>query len=897
MSQQEQDQNPQETQEWLDALEAVIEHEGQDRAYYLLGQLAERATRTGEQSPYISVTTPYRNTISHLNEERMPGDMFMERQIRGIIRWNALAMVMRANKKNPNLGGHISSFSSAATLYDVGFNYFFRGPSEEQEGDLIYFQGHSSPGIYARSYLEGRITEAQLDNFRQESEGEGLSSYPHPWLMPDYWQFPTVSMGLGPLQAIYQAHLMKYLSNRGLLDKGDRKVWCFIGDGETDEPETLGAIGKAGREHLDNLIFVINCNLQRLDGPVRGNGKIIQELEGIFRGAGWNVVKVIWGRHWDPLLQADEDGMLQKRMDEVVDGEYQNYVARGGAYTRENFFGKDPKLLEMVEHLSDDDIMALNRGGHDPYKVYAAYARAVKSNGRPTVILAKTVKGYAFGSSAEAQNTSHQVKKLDIESLKRFRDRFGIPIKDENLEEVPYYRPPENSLELRYMRKQRERLGAPVPQRRATTYALKVPELSLFETQLKSSGKRDFSTTMAFVRMLSSLCKDKDIGERVVPIVPDEARTFGMEGMFRQLGIYSSAGQLYDPSDSHQVAYYREDKKGQMLEEGISEPGALSTWLAAATSYSVNNYPLIPFYIYYSMFGYQRVGDLCWAAGDSQARGFLIGATAGRTTLNGEGLQHQDGHSHLLFSTIPNCVSYDPTYSYELAVIVQDGLRRMYKEQESVFYYITTMNENYPHPELPKGTEEAIIKGMYLLEDGGSKEYKVSGKAATNSRVRLLGSGTILREVREAATILRKQFKVPVDVWSVTSFNELRKEGLAVKRENMMNPARKKQQVPFVTQCLSGQKGPVVASTDYMKLYADQIREFVPGRYQVLGTDGFGRSDSREKLRHFFEVDRNFVVVAALNELKEEGVVQASVISKFMKDSGIDPGKIDPVTK
>ncbi|MEZ5491413.1 MAG: pyruvate dehydrogenase (acetyl-transferring), homodimeric type [Gammaproteobacteria bacterium] len=897
MSQQEQDNNPQETQEWLDALEAVIDNEGEERAYYLLGRLGERATRSGEHSPYISVNTPYRNSISHLNEERMPGDMFMERQIRGIIRWNALAMVMRANKKNPNLGGHISSFSSAATLYDVGFNYFFHGPSDEREGDVIYFQGHSSPGIYARSFLEGRITEEQLDNFRQESGGEGLSSYPHPWLMPDYWQFPTVSMGLGPLQSIYQAHLMKYLSKRGLMDNSERKVWCFIGDGETDEPETLGAIGKAGREQLDNLIFVINCNLQRLDGPVRGNGKIIQELEGIFRGAGWNVIKVVWGRHWDPLLQADEDGVLQARMDEVVDGEYQNYVARGGAYTRENFFGKHPELAKMVEHLSDDDIMALNRGGHDPYKVYAAYAKAVKANGRPTVILAKTVKGYAFGSSAEAQNTSHQVKKLDIESLKRFRDRFGIPIKDENLEQVPYYRPPENSLELRYMRKQRERLGGPVPQRRSASYSLKVPELSLFETQLKSSGTRDFSTTMAFVRMLSSLCKDKEIGQRVVPIVPDEARTFGMEGMFRQLGIYSSVGQLYDPSDSHQVAYYREDTKGQMLEEGISEPGALSTWLAAATSYSVNNYPLIPFYIYYSMFGYQRVGDLCWAAGDSQARGFLIGATAGRTTLNGEGLQHQDGHSHILFSTIPNCVSYDPTYSYELAVIIQDGLRRMYKEQESVFYYITTMNENYTHPELPKGAEEAIIKGMYMLEDGDSKEYKVSGKPVTESRMRLLGSGTILREVREAAVILREQFKVPVDVWSVTSFNELRKEGLAVTRENRMNPARKKKKTPFVTECLATRKGPVVASTDYMKLYADQIREFVPASYQVLGTDGFGRSDSREKLRHFFEVDRKFVVLAALHELQAEGAIKADVISKYMKESGIDPAKVNPVTK
>ncbi len=896
MSQQNQDNNPLETQEWLEALESVIDKEGNERAHYLLGRLGERATRTGQPLPHGSVNTPYRNSLSHLSEERMPGDMFMEREIRGIIRWNALAMVMRANKHNPNLGGHISTFSSAATLYDVGFNYFFKGPTKEQEGDLIYFQGHSAPGIYARSFLEGRITEEQLDKFRQESEGGGLSSYPHPWLMPNYWQFPTVSMGLGPLQAIYQAHLMKYLNNRELLDIGDRKVWVFIGDGETDEPESLGAIAKAGREKLDNLIFVINCNLQRLDGPVRGNGKIIQELEGIFRGAGWNVIKVIWGRHWDPLFHADTDGILQARMDEAVDGEYCNYVARGGAYTRENFFGKSPELLKMVEHLSDEDIMALNRGGHDPYKVYAAYAEAVTPNGKPTVILAKTVKGYAFGSNVVAQNASHQVKKLDIESLKKFRDRFGIPIKDEKLGEVPYYRPPENSLEIRYMNKQRETLGGPIPQRRATSYSLKMPELSRFEAQLKGSGEREYSTTMAFVRILANLCKDKDIGQRVVPIVPDEARTFGMEGMFRQMGIYSSVGQLYDPSDSHQVAFYREDKKGQMLEEGISEPGALSIWLAAATSYSVNNYPLVPFYIYYSMFGFQRVGDLCWAAGDSRARGFLIGATAGRTTLNGEGLQHQDGHSHILSSTIPNCVSYDPTYAYELAVIIQDGLRRMFQEQESVFYYITTMNENYAHPELPKGVEDGIIKGMYLLEDSDSKEYKTKGKTITDLTLRLLGSGTILREVREAAIILREEFKVPVDVWSVTSFNELRKNGLAVERDNILNPTRKKGKVPYVTEVLSSREGPVVAATDYMKLYADQIRDFIPGSYQVLGTDGFGRSDSRAKLRHFFEVDRKFIVLAALSELKSQKIIDAKTISQFMKQQGIDPNKADPLT-
>ena len=896
MSQQNQDSNPLETKEWLEALGAVINHEGLERAHYLLTKLMEKATRGGQQVPFAAVNTPYRNTIAPLNEERMPGDMFMERQIRGIIRWNALAMVMRANMQNPNLGGHISTFSSIATLYDVGFNYFFRGADDGREGDLIYFQGHSSPGIYARSYLEGRINEDQLNNFRQEVDGHGLSSYPHPWLMPDYWQFPTVSMGLGPIQAIYQAHLMKYLHNRELMDMGDRKVWAFLGDGETDEPETLGAIGKAGREGLDNLIFVINCNLQRLDGPVRGNGKIIQELEGIFRGANWNVIKVIWGRHWDPLLQADKDGILQARMDEVVDGEYQNYVARGGAYTREHFFGKSPELLKMVEHLSDDDIMALNRGGHDPYKVYAAYAKAVKPNGKPTVILAKTVKGYAFGSGAEAANATHSVKKLDIESLKRFRDRFGIPIKDENLAEVPFYRPPENSLEMRYMRRQRESLGGPVPRRRTESEIMPLPDQSMFEAQLKASGDRELSTTMAFVRILTNLCKDKEIGKRVIPIVPDEARTFGMEGMFRQMGIYSSVGQLYDPADSNQVAYYREDKKGQMLEEGISESGACSTWLAAATSYSTNNYPLIPFYIYYSMFGFQRVGDLCWAAGDSQARGFLIGATAGRTTLNGEGLQHQDGHSHILASTIPNCVTYDPTYAYELAVIIQDGLRRMYKEQESVFYYVTTMNENYTHPELPAGAEEGIIKGMYLLEDGSSKEYKVSGKARTDLRLRLLGSGTILREVREAAQILREEFKLGVDVWSVTSFNELRKEAVALKRAALLNPDSDEAS-PYITRMLSEREGPVIAATDYMKLYADQVREFIPDSFTVLGTDGFGRSDTREKLRHFFEVDRKFIVLAALAELKSRNLVKKAEISKFMEKHGLDPAKPDPLAQ
>ena len=888
------DANPEETKEWLEALRSVISEEGMDRANFIIKRLSTDISRSGHSTLSTLVNTPYCNTLAPENEERMPGDMFMERQIRAIVRWNALAMVMRANERNPGIGGHISTFASSATLYDVGFNYFFKGPNKDNEGDLIYYQGHSSPGIYARSFTEGRFDEEQLDNFRQEVDGNGLSSYPHPWLMPDYWQFPTVSMGLGPIQAIYQAHIMRYLSSRDLMDNSDRKIWAFLGDGETDEPESLGAISKAGREGLDNLIFVINCNLQRLDGPVRGNGKIIQELEGVFRGAGWNVIKVIWGRHWDPLLQADEDGILQARMDEVVDGEFQNYASRGGDYTRKNFFGKSPELLKMVEHLSDQDIMALNRGGHDPYKVYAAYAEAVKANGKPTVILAKTIKGYAFGASAEAQNATHSVKKLDIESLKKFRDRFGIPIKDEKLADVPYYRPPEESLELRYMRKMRKSLGDPVPQRRATSYTLNIPKLSAFENQTQSSGERELSTTMSFVRLLSTLCKDKEIGERVVPIVPDEARTFGMEGMFRQMGIYSAVGQLYDPADSNQVMFYREDKKGQMLEEGITESGAFSAWLAAATSYSVNNYPLIPFYIYYSMFGFQRVGDLCWAAGDSQARGFLIGATAGRTTLNGEGLQHQDGHSHLLSSTIPNCVSYDPTYSYELAVIVQDGLRRMYKEMESVFFYITTMNENYQQPEMPKGVEIDIVKGMYLLEDGGAGEYKLTKPLNKDARLRLLGSGTILREVRKAAEILRKEYSVAVDVWSVTSFNELRRDALAVSRENMLCPD-KKPKLPFVTEKLAKQKGPIIAATDYMKAYSDQIREFVPDSYRVLGTDGFGRSDSRERLRHFFEVDSKFVVLAALTDLKELGLVDSKAILAHMKKTGIKRAKANPL--
>jgi len=886
------DIDPLETQEWLDSISSVIKQHGMDRAQFLLKCLVNKATESGQQLPLDSLITPYRNTIPVAQEATLPGDQRMERAVRGIIRWNALAMVMRANKLGFDLGGHISTFSSSATLYDVGFNNFFRGPSDDHLGDLIYFQGHASPGVYSRSFMEGRLSAEQLDNFRQEVDGNGLSSYPHPKLMPDYWQFPTVSMGLGPLQAIYMAHVLKYLDNRGLVKQGDRQIWAFLGDGECDEPESLGAISLAAREQLGNLNFVINCNLQRLDGPVRGNGKIIQELEGIFRGAGWNVIKVVWGRHWDSLLAKDKDGILQARMDELVDGEFQAFRTRGGAYTREYFFGKSPELLKMVEHLSDDQLMDLNRGGHDPIKVYSAYKQAVETTDRPTVILAKTIKGYAF-ASAEGQNSTHSAKKLAIDELKAFRDRFGIPIPDDKLEQVPYYRPAEDSPEMKYMRSQRAKLGGSLPQRQRHSEILKVPELSAFEAQTKGTGEREVSTTMAFVRLLSNLVKDKEIGHRVVPIVPDEARTFGMEGMFRQIGIYSAKGQLYDPTDSGQVMYYRESKDGQLLEEGINEAGSMGSWLAAATSYSVNNYPLIPFYIYYSMFGFQRVGDMCWAAGDLQARGFLLGATAGRTTLNGEGLQHQDGHSHLAALSIPNCVSYDPTYSYELAVIIQDGIRRMYKEDQNVWYYITLMNENYTHPDMPKGVEEGILKGMYLLEDGESKAYKdANGK--TKLRVRLLGSGTILREVRAAAAMLRNDYKVAVDVWSTTSMNELARDGQAVDRWNMLHPTAKPK-LSYVQQCLSEREGPVISTTDYMKIYSDQIRAFVPAPYKVLGTDGFGRSDSREKLRHFFEVNHKYIVVAALNELAKTGEIATTVVSAAIKKLGLDPEKTNQV--
>ncbi|MEZ5549252.1 MAG: pyruvate dehydrogenase (acetyl-transferring), homodimeric type [Pseudomonadales bacterium] len=876
------DTDADETREWLDALEYVLEEGGVDRANFLLERLSARMTKTGARLPY-TITTPYRNTIPSSREAFMPGDLFMERRIRSLIRWNALAMVVRANSRPGELGGHISSFASSATLYDVGFNYFFRGPTDENPGDLIYFQGHASPGIYARSFLEGRLDETHLDNFRREVGGAGLSSYPHPWLMPDYWQFPTVSMGLGPIQAIYQAHVMKYLSHRGLVEPGNRKVWAFLGDGECDEPEALGALSLAGREHLDNLVFVINCNLQRLDGPVRGNGKIIQELEGSFRGAGWNVIKVVWGRLWDPLFANDKSGLLQQRMNETVDGEYQNYKAKGGAYTREHFFGRYPELTKLVENLSDQDIMRLNRGGHDPFKMYAAYHAAVHHSGEPTVILAKTVKGYGMGDAGESENDTHQVKKLKLEELKYFRDRFDIPLSDKELESVPYYRPAPDSPEMKYLRAARERLGGSIPKRVVTKEVLKVPGLGAFEQQLKGTGDRANSTTMGFVRILATLLRDKNIGPRIVPIVPDEARTFGMEGLFRQLGIYSSAGQLYEPEDSGEIAAYKESSDGQVLEEGINEAGAFSAWLAAATAYSSHQLTLIPFYIYYSMFGFQRIGDLAWAAGDMQARGFLLGGTAGRTTLNGEGLQHQDGHSHVLASTIPNCVAYDPCYTYELAVIIQDGLRRMVQEKENVFYYITVMNEAYVQEAMPAGVEAGILKGMY-------RRYSLTGDDA--KRVRLLGAGTILREVEAAAQLLNEEFGLSVDVYSVTSFNELAREGQDVARWNLLHP-EETPRVSYVAQQLGGEV-PVIAASDYMKLLAEQIRAFLPAPYQVLGTDGFGRSDTREALRHFFEVDRNFIALSALRSLADQQKISIDVVRKARDEFGIDAEKANP---
>jgi pyruvate dehydrogenase E1 component len=878
------DIDPQETQEWLDALTAVIGHEGVERAHYLLEKLIDSARRSGANLPFTN-NTAYLNTIPTHLEERTPGDAGLEYKVRSLIRWNAMAMVVRANKESSELGGHIASFASAATLYDIGFNHFFHAPTVEHGGDLVYMQGHSAPGIYARAYLEGRLDETQLDNFRQEVDGNGLSSYPHPWLMPDFWQFPTVSMGLGPIMSIYQARFMKYLYHRGLAKTKNRKVWTFCGDGEMDEPESLGAISLGGREKLDNLIFVINCNLQRLDGPVRGNGKIIQELESVFRGAGWNVIKVIWGGYWDPLLAKDKDGLLSKRMAEIVDGDYQNYKAKDGAFVREHFFNS-PELKAMVSHMSDDDIWRLNRGGHDPHKVYAAYKKAVEHKEQPTVILAKTVKGYGMGEAGEGQNTTHSQKKMNVDDLKKFSKRFSIPLSKEQIENAEYYKPEKDSPEMKYMQERRKALGGYLPSRTNLAAPLEVPELSIFDALLQGSGEREMSTTMAFVRMLTSLARDKKIGKYVVPIVPDEARTFGMEGMFRQLGIYSSVGQLYTPQDKEQVMFYKEDKTGQILEEGINEAGAMSSWIAAATAYSSHGVNMIPFYIYYSMFGFQRIGDLAWAAGDMQARGFLIGATAGRTTLAGEGLQHQDGHGLLMASTIPNCVSYDPCFAYELAVIVHDGMRRMVQEQENIYYYITSMNENYVQPAMPKGIEMSIVRGMYRF----SKDKAKKGE----HKVQLLGSGTILREVIAAAEQLKNDWGVSADVWSITSYNELRRNGADCDRWNMLNP-EKKQRVSFVEESLKDAEGPVISSSDYVRTVSEQIRKYIPNTYTVLGTDGFGRSDTRKQLRKHFEVNSDYVTLATLKTLADEGTIPASTVNDAIKKYGIDTKKPNPI--
>jgi pyruvate dehydrogenase E1 component len=877
------DLDPLETREWLESIDSVIRAEGAERAHYLIERVVEHARRSGAYLPYRA-NTAYVNTIAVGQEPRYPGDRALERRIEAWIRWNAMAMVVQANRKSTEYGGHIASYASSATMYEVGFNHFWRAPTPEHPGDLVFIQGHSSPGIYARAYLEGRLSEEQLSRFRQEVGGGGLSSYPHPWLMPDFWQFPTVSMGLGPMMAIYQARFIRYLEHRELVPPSDRKVWAFCGDGEMDEPESMGALTLPVREKLDNLVFVINCNLQRLDGPVRGNGKIIQELEAAFLGAGWNVIKVIWGSRWDPLLARDTDGVMRQVMETTVDGEYQNYKAKGGTYTREHFFGKDARLKEMVANMSDDDIWRLNRGGHDARKVFAAYAAASKSEGRPTVILCKTVKGFGLGKAAEGQMVAHQQKKLDTGSLRELRDRFNIPVSDADIDTVPFRKPADDSEEMRYLRARRVALGGFLPARKPSAAPLMVPPLSAFQSILDGTGDREISTTMAFVRILTALLKDKNVGKHIVPIVPDEARTFGMEGLFRQIGIYSSIGQLYTPQDADQLMSYREDKKGQMLEEGINEAGSMCSWIAAATSYANHGIGMIPFYIYYSMFGFQRVGDFIWAAGDMRSRGFLLGATAGRTTLAGEGLQHQDGHSHLLASTVPNCRAYDPTYAYELAVIIQNGMQRMYGEGEGVFYYISVMNENYAQPAMPAGCEAGILKGGYRVREGGK------GKV----RATLLGSGTILREVLAAADLLEQDYGVPADVYSITSFNELRREALDCERWNLLNPGEAPRQ-PYVATLLGEVSTPIIAATDYMRSVADQIRQWLPSAYLTLGTDGFGRSDARAELRRHFEVDRNFIVLAALKALADAGSIDRQTVVSALTKLGIDPAKPNPL--
>jgi len=876
--------DPIETSEWLESIDSVMKIHGPERAHYIINRMVDHARRSGSYLP-SAYNTAYLNTIPVGMQPNYPGDRSIEKRIEAFIRWNAMAMVVQANKESSEIGGHISTYASSATLYEVGFNHFWRAPTDKNRGDLIFMQGHSSPGIYARAFLEGRLNENQLDHFRKEVGNKGLSSYPHPWLMPDFWQFPTVSMGLGPMMATYQARFMRYMEHRGLTEPSDRKIWCFLGDGEMDEPESLGSITMPVREGLDNLIFVVNCNLQRLDGPVRGNGKIIQELEAAFGGAGWNVIKLIWGSRWDPLLARDRQGLLQQIMEECVDGEYQNFKSKGGDYVREHFFGKYPETKEMVANMSDEDIWRLNRGGHDARKVFSAYQKAVNHRERPTIILAKTVKGFGLGSVAEGQNTAHQQKKLDLNALKEFRDRFNIPITDKKLKDVPYFMPKKNSQELEYLHERRKSLGGYIPKRITKAKSIKTPANDVFHPHLDGTGEREASTTMAFIRMLTSLTRDKQIGKHIVPIVPDEARTFGMEGMFRQIGIYSSKGQLYTPQDADQLMFYKESKEGQILEEGINEAGAYCSWLSAGSSYSNHGIQMVPFYIFYSMFGFQRIGDFLWAGGDMQARGFLIGATAGRTTLAGEGLQHQDGHSLLSATTIPNCVSYDPTYAYELAVIIKDGLRRMISDQENIFYYITCMNENYTHPPIPKNCEKGIIKGMYLL--------KKSVKQENGSKPQLMGSGTILREVEKAAHLLEKDFKIYCDVWSVTSFSELRRESLETDRWNELNP-EKKRKSSYLEKLLNKQEGPFIAATDYMKMVPDQIQKWVPGIYKTLGTDGYGRSDSRAALREHFEVDARFIVLSTLNALAEKGDIEKRDVVKAIKKYKIDPKKISP---
>ncbi|MCF5667201.1 pyruvate dehydrogenase (acetyl-transferring), homodimeric type [Pseudomonas marginalis] len=875
------DDDPQETREWLESIESVLSTEGRPRAHYLIDQLLDfDVARHGDF--YGRVTTPYVNTIPVDRQLPYPGNLAIERRTNAFIRWNAMAMVLRAGKHS-GVGGHIATYASAAVLYDVGFDHFFRGRTDSFDGDLVYIQGHSSPGIYGRAYLEGRISEAQLDNFRREAGGDGISSYPHPRLMPDFWQFPTVSMGLGPITAAYQARFMRYLELRGLKQHQGRKVWAFLGDGEMDQPESLASISLAGREKLDNLIFVVNCNLQRLDGPVRGNAKVIQEFESLYRAAGWNVIKVIWGGGWDALLEKDQSGLLRQRMMECVDGDYQNYKSQNGAYVREHFFGKYPELLALVADMSDDDIWKLSRGGHDPDKVYNAYAAAVRHSGQPTVILAKTVKGFGMGEAGEGQNINHQLKKMGADAVRAFRDRFGLEVADEQLADIPYLKPAADSEEARYFAARRQALGGYVPARHSAVEPLQVPELSAFATQLKDTGERAISTTMAFVRILGTLLKDPHLGKLIVPIVPDESRTFGMESLFRQIGIHSAVGQLYTPQDAGQLSYYKESKDGQIMQEGLNESGAISSWIAASTSYSNHGLMTVPFYIFYSMFGFQRVGDLAWAAGDARARGFLLGATAGRTTLMGEGLQHDDGHSHILSSVIPCCVSYDPTFAYELAVIIREGMRRMYVQQEDIYYYITLLNENYPHPAMPEGVEDGILKGMYRL------------KASQQAQVQLMGSGSILREVIAAAELLEKDFGVQSAVWSTTSLTELRRDGHEVERWNLLHP-QSEPRVSYVEQCLAGQTGPVVVATDYMKLFADQIRPFVPNRrFVALGTDGFGQSDTRESLRAFFEVDRHFIALAALKALADDSVIGREKVSEAISRYGINVDKANPV--